>query len=86
MVEQRNGRMNSGDVSLFYRAFGARGRTPILLMHGANYFDSYAPEIVGRISRDYPNIEWAPVDSRHDVAHQAPDARINAIRKFSAAA
>jgi esterase len=38
---QRNGRVNSGDVSIFYRAFGAPGRTPILLMHGANYFDSY---------------------------------------------
>jgi pimeloyl-ACP methyl ester carboxylesterase len=38
---QRNGRVNSGDVSIFYRAFGTRGRTPILLMHGANYFDSY---------------------------------------------
>ena len=38
---QRNGRVNSGDVSIYYRAFGARGRTPILLMHGANYFDSY---------------------------------------------
>src|SRR6202171_4786879 len=38
---QRNGRVNSGDVSIFYRAFGTRGATPILLMHGANYFDSY---------------------------------------------
>src|SRR5262245_35898241 len=38
---QRNGRVNSGDVSIFYRVFGARGGTPILLMHGANYFDSY---------------------------------------------
>ena len=38
---QRNGRVNSGDVSIFYRAFGTSGRTPILLMHGANYFDSY---------------------------------------------
>ena len=38
---QRNGRVNSGDVSIFYRAFGTRGQTPILLMHGANYFDSY---------------------------------------------
>ena len=38
---QRNGRVNSGDVSIFYRAFGTRGGTPILLMHGANYFDSY---------------------------------------------
>jgi pimeloyl-ACP methyl ester carboxylesterase len=86
MVEQRNGRVNSGDESLFYRAFGVRGRTPILLMHGANYFDSYTPEIVERISRDYPNIEWAPVDSQHDVAHQAPDVLIAAIRNFSATA
>ena len=38
---QRNGRVNSGDVSISYRAFGMRGATPILLMHGANYFDSY---------------------------------------------
>jgi len=27
---QRNGRMNSGDVSIFYRAFRRPGRTPIL--------------------------------------------------------
>jgi len=27
---QRNGRMNSGDISIFYRAFGKPGRTPIL--------------------------------------------------------
>src|SRR5882672_4884179 len=40
-AEQRTGRVNSGDVSIFYRAFGAPGRTPILLMHGANYYDSY---------------------------------------------
>jgi len=38
---QRNGRVSSGDVSIFYRAFGAAGRTPVLLMHGANYFDSF---------------------------------------------
>ena len=41
MTDQRTGRVNSGDVSLFYRVFGAAGRTPILIMHGANYFDSY---------------------------------------------
>src|SRR3954447_4300581 len=40
-VEQRTGRLNSGDVSLFYRAFGAPGATPILLLHGSNYYDSY---------------------------------------------
>jgi pimeloyl-ACP methyl ester carboxylesterase len=39
--EHRTGRVNSGDVSIFYRAFGQKGRTPILIMHGAAYFDSY---------------------------------------------
>src|SRR5436305_7777511 len=40
-VEQRIARVNSGDVSLFYRAFGAPGGNPILLLHGSNYYDSY---------------------------------------------
>src|SRR5947207_175613 len=40
-VPHQTGRVNSGDVSIFYRVFGARGRTPIVIMHGANYFDSY---------------------------------------------
>lgn len=35
------GRVLSGDVSLFYRRFGSPGRTPILIMHGVNYFDSF---------------------------------------------
>jgi pimeloyl-ACP methyl ester carboxylesterase len=40
-VPHQTARVNSGDVSIFYRVFGARGRTPIVIMHGANYFDSY---------------------------------------------
>ena len=40
MAEQRTGRINSGDVSLFYRAYGAPGATPILILHGSNYYDS----------------------------------------------
>jgi esterase len=40
-VPHRIGRVNSGDVSIFYRAFGQPGATPIIVMHGANYFDSY---------------------------------------------
>jgi pimeloyl-ACP methyl ester carboxylesterase len=35
------GRVNSGDVSLFFRRFGTPGKTPILIMHGVNYFDSF---------------------------------------------
>ncbi len=40
-VPHRTGRVTSGDVTIFYRRFGNPGRTPILVMHGANYFDSY---------------------------------------------
>ena len=40
-VEQRIARVNSGDVSLFYRVFGSPGKTPIMILHGSNYYDSY---------------------------------------------
>src|SRR5262249_20923337 len=40
-VAQRTGRLNSGDVSLFYRVFGSPGATPIIILHGSNYYDSY---------------------------------------------
>ena len=39
-IDERSGTVNSGDVTLFYRAFGRPGKTPILLMHGTNYYDS----------------------------------------------
>ena len=39
-IDERTGTVSSGDVTLFYRAFGKPGRTPILLMHGTNYYDS----------------------------------------------
>ena len=38
--EHRTARVNSGDVSLFYRIFGRPGATPILILHGSNYYDS----------------------------------------------
>jgi len=41
----RTGTVQSGDVALFYRAFGpessAGGKTPLIILHGSNYFDSY---------------------------------------------
>ena len=40
-VEQRIARVNSGDVSLFYRVFGSPGKTPVVILHGSNYYDSY---------------------------------------------
>jgi pimeloyl-ACP methyl ester carboxylesterase len=37
----RTGTIASGDVELFYRLFGTPGATPLLILHGTNYFDSY---------------------------------------------
>jgi pimeloyl-ACP methyl ester carboxylesterase len=39
-AEHRTARVNSGDVNLFYRIFGKPGATPILILHGSNYYDS----------------------------------------------
>jgi len=40
-VEQRIARVKSGDVSIFYRVFGTPGKTPLVILHGSNYYDSY---------------------------------------------
>ena len=37
---ERSGSVASGGVTLVYRAFGTGGRTPILVLHGTNYYDS----------------------------------------------
>ncbi len=48
-----DGRVASGDVTIFYRMFGKPGKTPIVLMHGANYFDSYDwIEVAQKIATD----------------------------------
>jgi esterase len=70
-VQQRTGRLNSGDVSLFYRAFGSPGATPILLLHGSNYYDSYDwigvasalatdREVVTPDRRGWGESQWSP--------------------------
>jgi pimeloyl-ACP methyl ester carboxylesterase len=79
-VEQRTGRINSGDVSLFYRAFGSPGRTPILICHGSNYYDSYDwigvasalavdREVVVHDKRGWGESSWSPSkDYSYDAA------------------
>jgi pimeloyl-ACP methyl ester carboxylesterase len=70
-VPHRIGRVESGDVSIFYRAFGTRGATPIVVMHGANYFDSYDwigvagalagdREVVAFDRRGWGESSWSP--------------------------
>jgi len=59
---ERTGRLTSGDVNIFYRVFGAPGRTPMLFMHGANYFDSYDwVGVCGKLANDR---ETASLDKR----------------------
>jgi esterase len=58
-VAQRTGRLNSGDVSLFYRVFGSPGATPIIILHGSNYYDSY----------DWINVATALAADREVVVH-----------------
>src|SRR6266508_261220 len=60
-------------------------RCPTMIVRGTRS-DRFTPEIIQRISRDYLSVEWTTVDSQHDVADQAPDALVAAIRKFSAGA
>ena len=70
-VQQRTGRLNSGDVSLFYRAFGSPGATPIMILHGSNYYDSYDwigvasalaadREVVVHDKRGWGESTWSP--------------------------
>jgi esterase len=40
VTTQSSGFVASGDVSLFIRRFGDPGATPVLILHGANYYDS----------------------------------------------
>ena len=66
-----DGKVTSGDVELFYRSFGKPGKTPVLVMHGANYFDSYDwvgvasalavdREVIAYDMRGFGESTWSP--------------------------
>jgi esterase len=38
VAAHRTGRFKSGDVEIFYRQFGAKGKLPLVLVHGLSYF------------------------------------------------
>jgi esterase len=70
-VAQSTGWVASGDVRLFYRHFGRPGGTPILIHHGANYYDSadwieiarelaVDREVAVYDARGYANSTWSP--------------------------
>ena len=70
-IAQRTGTVPSGDVTLFYRLFGNPGATPVLIHHGAQYYDSadwieVAPalahdrQVAVFDARGYANSSWSP--------------------------
>jgi pimeloyl-ACP methyl ester carboxylesterase len=66
----RNGTCPSGDVTLFYRRFGASGRTPVLIVHGLSYFShdwigiaaelAADREVVAMDMRGFGDSTWSP--------------------------
>jgi len=55
----RTGSIASGDVTLFYRHFGAPGGTPVLIFHGANYYDSGDwIDVAAALARDREVVAW----------------------------
>jgi esterase len=55
----RTGTIDSADVSLFYRHFGAPGARPVLIVHGANYYDSRDwVDVAAALSRDREVVAW----------------------------
>jgi pimeloyl-ACP methyl ester carboxylesterase len=66
----RTGTCPSGDVTLFYRRFGAPGRLPILVVHGLSYFSydwigvaaelAQDREVVAMDMRGFGDSTWSP--------------------------
>lgn len=55
----RTGTVQSGDVTLFYRHFGTAGAPPILIFHGANYYDSCDRiDVASALARDREVVAW----------------------------
>ncbi len=63
--------VNSGDVTIHYRLFGKPGATPMIVLHGAAYFDSYDwayvasklasdREVVAMDMRGFGKSTWSP--------------------------
>ncbi|MGE0746914.1 MAG: alpha/beta fold hydrolase [Rhodospirillales bacterium] len=55
----QTGRVKSGDVNVFYRKFGKPGGTPVIIFHGANYYDSHDwIEVADALAKDREVLAW----------------------------
>lgn len=70
-ANHKTGTVRSGDVDIFYRRFGKPGLAPVLIFHGAQYFDSVdwidvaaalasGREVVAFDARGYGKSTWSP--------------------------
>lgn len=70
-VVERAGSVVSGDVTISFRAFGTKGQTPIIVLHGTNYYDSFDwvgvaaklasdREVVAPDRRGFGRSSWSP--------------------------
>lgn len=82
MSGEMHGRIRSGDVDIFFRKFGKPGATPMLLLHGGNYYDSsdwidiatalsYDREVVAFDARGFGESGWSPSKNYSHSAHIA---------------
>ena len=81
-IAHQSGRVHSGDVEIFYRRLGARGGTPVLIVHGLSYFSyDWLPvaqalgterEVVAMDMRGFGDSDWS-VQRDYSVPTMAAD-------------
>src|SRR5579871_273585 len=69
-IQQQTGRVRSGDVEIFFRRLGNRGRTPLLVVHGLSYFSwdwlevgqalAADREVILMDMRGFGDSDWSP--------------------------
>ena len=56
-------------------------KTETMLVRGLQS-DRYPPATVERMTKEYPQIRQAAVESQHDIPRMAPDALVAHVRNF----
>ena len=76
------GRVASGDVEIFYRKFGAPGKTPVIIVHGLSFFSYDWIDVATRIAQDrevvaidmrgFGESSWSP-ERNYKLDHMSAD-------------
>ena len=57
----KTGTVKSEDVEIFYRAFGAPGKTPVVILHGLSYFSYDWIDIAAALASDREQQHFPPM-------------------------